>query len=434
MSSLGTRIRELEAFREEFLSGGFPQRSALGPGAISSQFLRSKSITSNMLDVSELSAVAANTGALTVTGSLVAGSGATTMGYDPATGLYIGAASIGAAPFGVTPAGAMTSTSATITGSVTANTLSANGSGSIAGWTIDSTKLSQGNTGIGASGVYRMWSGNLGTPASANFSVDSSGNIKSNGGSIAGMTVDSSKMIVGNAGVGSSGGYNLWSGNATPSSAPFRVDTSGNMVSSAATITGAVTANSGSFTGSITTSNLDANGGTMAALTVDGTITIGTGGKIQWNSTGSFIDDDEIAISSSGSSKITFRTSGTTYGGIYTSAGQMSIVNGNSANFSIEVTGGQVDIAADDGFNVYTVGAAAINLSSADDIYLTLGDAGGTNLFYVRDSGAQPVFGVNSNGDLIRPITNDATGLGAYYGRVPIYINGTLKYLGVYDA
>lgn len=28
---------------------------------------------------------------------------------------------------------------------------------------------------------------------------------------------------------------------------------------------------------------------------------------------------------------------------------------------------------------------------------------------------------------------NDATALGAYYGRVPIYINGTLKYLGVYS-
>ena len=60
-------------------------------------------------------------------------------------------------------------------------------------------------------------------------------------------------------------------------------------------------------------------------------------------------------------------------------------------------------------------------------------DSAGTYQFQIRDSGNVSVFAVTSDGDLVRPIANDATGLGAYYGRIPIYINGTLKYLGVYS-
>lgn len=425
MTSLSTRIRELEAFREEFLSGGFPQRSALGPGAISSQFLRSKSITSNMLDVSELSAVAANTGALTVSGALVAGSGANTMGYDPATGLYIGGATIGASPFGVTPAGAMTATGVTVTGSVTASTLSANGTGSIAGWTIDSTKLSQGNTGIGASGVYRMWSGNLGTPASSNFSVDSSGNIKSAGGTIAGMTVDSSKMVVGNVGVGSSGGYSFWAGNSTPSSAQFRVDASGNMTASLATITGAVTASSGSFTGSVTTSNLDANAGEIGGLDVDGTLTVTTSGKIQsgkttygsgtgwlieynsgtprldigsssaylrWDGsaltmkgrmefgTNSYIESDAIVVSASASSSLTFKNTTTSYLEMGALSATAYITAVNSADLIIGSSGGFVTIGA------------------AESVAINMGDFGGTYSVLLRDSAGVNQWSVNSDG------------------------------------
>ena len=60
-------------------------------------------------------------------------------------------------------------------------------------------------------------------------------------------------------------------------------------------------------------------------------------------------------------------------------------------------------------------------------------DSAGTYQVQIRDSGNVSVFAVTSDGDLVRPIANDATALGAYYGRVPIYINGTLKYLGVYS-
>lgn len=424
MASLYQRIKELEAFKEEVLSGAYPQRSMLGPGAISSQFLRTKSITSSMLDVSELSSVAANTGALTVTGDLIAGSGANTLGYSPTNGLYLGNATPGSAPFRVASDGTMVATAATLTGTVTANTLTANNAGSIAGWTIDSAKLSQGNTGIGNSGVYRFWSGNLGSPSLSNFSVDSSGNIKSAGGTIAGMSVDSAKMTVGNAGVGSSGGYNFWSGNSTPSSAPFRVSTAGALTSTSATVTGAVTATSGSFTGSITTSNIDANGGTLAALTVDGTITLGTGGKIT-DADGSFWDSTGITLISSGSfgDSIKWKSGGSDIGSIYVVSGYIRL-SYNSGGF-VQANGTAAILSGPSSNTTFSVDSAGA--------LVRLSDSAGSSTFGVANSSAVTKFGVNSFGDLIRPIANDSTAVGAYYGRIPIYINGSLKYLAVYS-
>ena len=57
----------------------------------------------------------------------------------------------------------------------------------------------------------------------------------------------------------------LFLGNATFGSAPFRVSLAGALTATSATITGAI----------------DANSGTIGALTVDGTLTIGTGGSIK---------------------------------------------------------------------------------------------------------------------------------------------------------
>lgn len=68
--SLSKAIRDLQQFRDDFLDGMYPQRSALGPGSLSSTILKSKSITSSMIDVSELAAVAVNTGSLTISGVL----------------------------------------------------------------------------------------------------------------------------------------------------------------------------------------------------------------------------------------------------------------------------------------------------------------------------------------------------------------------------
>ncbi len=62
-----------------------------------------------------------------------------------------------------------------------------------------------------------------------------------------------------------------------------------------------------------------------------------------------------------------------------------------------------------------------------------LADSGGSYNWSVKNSSATQVFGISSNGSLFRAIANDATALGAYYGRVPFYINGSLKYLAVYN-
>jgi hypothetical protein len=59
--------------------------------------------------------------------------------------------------------------------------------------------------------------------------------------------------------------YRLYAGHATPASAPFRV-----------TQAGVLTATNASITGTI-----DANAGTIGSLTVDGTLTIGTGGSVK---------------------------------------------------------------------------------------------------------------------------------------------------------
>jgi hypothetical protein len=69
----------------------------------------------------------------------------------------------------------------------------------------------------------------------------------------------------------------FWAGSthANRATASFRVTAGGALTATGATISGAITATSGSFTGAI-----DANSGTLGALTVDGTLTIGTGGSI----------------------------------------------------------------------------------------------------------------------------------------------------------
>jgi hypothetical protein len=85
------------------------------------------------------------------------------------------------------------------------------------------------------------------------------------------------------------------------------------------------------------------------------------------------------------------------------------------------------------GSNIAYIAAEANSTAANSWIYVNLADAAGASQFRIHDSAAAQVFGVNSDGDIIRPIANDSTALGAYYGRVPIYINGSLKYLAVYS-
>ena len=61
----------------------------------------------------------------------------------------------------------------------------------------------------------------------------------------------------------------------------FQVDAFGNMIASSATITGVVNATSGSFTGTVTTANLNATGGTIGGITINGSNGIIVGSVFQ---------------------------------------------------------------------------------------------------------------------------------------------------------
>ncbi len=75
MVSERQQLNDVVQFMNDFLAGAYPQRSALGPGALQKNFFKSKSITSGMIDVSNLEAVSTKTGNLTVDGNVTVGTG-----------------------------------------------------------------------------------------------------------------------------------------------------------------------------------------------------------------------------------------------------------------------------------------------------------------------------------------------------------------------
>jgi len=219
-------------------------------------------------------------------------------GADATYRIWAGHATAASATFRVTQTGVLTATGATITGSITAT------SGAIGGWTVGATTITGGDAVLFSTGVlvlgtandvvklsaadatYRLWVGNA-TAGSAPFRVSKTGALTTTaltatGGTIAGwditnddisknnLILDSSGLII--AGTGNdkatidatNATYRFWIGNATAASAPFRVTNSGALVATSATITGAITATSGS----------------LEDLDIDGTLTMGASGAI----------------------------------------------------------------------------------------------------------------------------------------------------------
>lgn len=154
------------------------------------------------------------------------------------------------------------------------------------------------------------------------------------------------------------------------------------------------------------------------------------GDSIKWNHGGS----DVGSITGSTSGMYMYQGSsgfGTSH--LFLSSSAARLQHGSSGYF-LSVTGAGIQT----GGPIYpgTTGLiqSANSLSYVNEgIAIVLGDAGGTYAWDVRNSNGTRVFGVSSNGSLFRAIANDATALGSYFGRVPIYINGSLKYLAVYN-
>ena len=182
---------------------------------------------------------------------------------DDTNGMWLGAAAFGDAPFSVNLSGDLVATSATLTGAITAT------SGSIGGWTISTGLLYAGDAGtrVGmAPATYPFYAG-ANDASTAPFRVNTAGNlvctnITATGGTIGGFTIGASSLTAG-AGAAAVGlapaTYPFYAGNTTAASAPFRVDTAG-----------AVTATSGAI-----------GGWTLGATTLSSTnITIDSGNEL----------------------------------------------------------------------------------------------------------------------------------------------------------
>lgn len=210
----------------------------------------------------------------------------------------------------------------------------------------------------------------------------------------------------------------------------------------------AISANLGTITaGTITGGTITASvitTGTLAADRISGGSLGGSfnlgGANVTVNSTGVITNSDGdtwgpngITLKSAGSfgDSIKWQVSGVDKGSIYASSS--SIVLAYPSGF-VQSLGSSSFLV--DGGTAFFLLSSASNISEIavpHGVKVTLGDAGGTYSFAVRNSSGTQVFGVSSNGGLFRAIANDSTALGTYYGRVPIYINGSLKYLAVYN-
>lgn len=190
-------------------------------------------------------------------------------------------------------------------GAVTASNITATG-GTIGGWAIDSNKIYQAlavspyiagiYTGSSSSSGLTFFAGaTTSTGTSASFTVTNAGavtatnanitgtvstnNITATGGTVGGWTLSSTSLTSGTGastvGIATSGGYAFYAGDSTPASAEFRVTPGGALTATDATITGSVTATSGSIGGwSIGAATISSSSGNVV-LSNSGIITAG---------------------------------------------------------------------------------------------------------------------------------------------------------------
>lgn len=484
------RISQLEQLVDDIAAGLY--RIPIGPGAISNKALKPKSVTAGTISVADLESVNAKTGSLTVNGALslnTSGSiaiGKTSYADNATGGLWVGYTggtymlNLGNSTYSMKWDGSALN----ITGNITATT------GTIGGWTIGATDLTSdaGATGMASSGGYRIWVGDA-TPANAEFRVSSAGALTATSATITGAITATSGTL---GTLSITGTLNMASGSIFKSGMTAHGTGSGwwfeNNAGTPIMAIGSNSSSGFSFNGTdmylfgqavIGTIEVSINGNIRSGAS---SYASGTGWILEYNggtprfrvgtatSGTNYLAFDGTNIEMRG--KLKFGSGGNSYldGTIqhFELTGSNTAViemKAGAANPAIQIEGfanstdaqstysatatnagtlraGSVFVnatAADNTTNV-TVRASKAGVTQSEFVaegdgyaYVGLGDSAGAKNFEVRDSSGAMVLGVNSNGELIRPITNDATALGAYYGRVPIYINGSLKYLGVYS-
>jgi len=209
--------------------------------------------------------------------ALYAGTTTTRIQLDTSAGIHLGATAFADAPFRVSLAGALVATSATVTGAITAS------SGSVGSFTIGTylytgtkTAYNDANAGVHLGSDGLGIGNNVFTVSSAGALVATSatitGTVTSTAGTIGGFTLSSTALYAGatttRIQLDTTSGIHL--GATAFADAPFRVSLAGALTCTTATITGAITATSGSigsftigtylYTGSKTAYN-DANAG-----------------------------------------------------------------------------------------------------------------------------------------------------------------------------
>lgn len=467
-------------------------RIPIGPGAINNKALKPKSVTAGTISVSDLESVNAKTGNLTANGTITVNStgsiaiGKTSYADDSTGGMWVGYSggtyklNLGNSTYSVKWDGSALN----ITGNITATT------GTIGGWTIGATDLTSdaGATGMASSGGYRIWVGDA-TPANAEFRVSSAGALTATSATITGAITATSGTL---GTLGITGTLNMASGSIFKSGMTAHGTGSGwwfeNNAGTPIMAIGSNSSSGFSFNGT----NMY-----LFGQAVIGTIEVSTNGNIRSGASSYASGTGWILEYNGGTPRfrVGTATSGTNYlafdgtniemrGKLKFGSGGNSYLDGTIQHFEltgsntavIEMKAGAANPAiqiqgfanSTDAQSTYSAtatnagtlraGSVFVNATAADNTtnvtvraskagvtqsefvaegdgyaYVGLGDSAGAKNFEVRDSSGAMVLGVNSNGELIRPITNDATALGAYYGRVPIYINGSLKYLGVYS-
>ena len=476
MPSLDQRLSYLEDIAAQLEQGAFTMPTALGPNKLSKNTIKGKSITGVMIDANDLSAVKTNTGSLSVTGNLTIGTGgslrsgktAYTDTVNPGyfIGLDSGTPKIRVGNAGHTKGFVWDGTDLIITGTITAT------SGTIGGWSIGATDLTadSGATGIASSGSYRLWIGDA-TPSLAEFSVTSAGAMSATSGSIGGWTIDSINGLklgttTSTRGI-STGSIAFYAGNATPSSAPFRVTTGGAITAESGTI-GGLTLSASSISG--TNWSVDSSGtmtstaGTIGGLTIgSSSLTVPSGKQLKFGASAADYLDNNILhfeVGAGETGKVEFRNGSIanySYFAAY-SATNLTFLNcyalgSTNRKALIELRGTDSNTSTYVRLNAYNSSSADTFLGMGADGTLAfassgigntrmnfdgnnwvfaLNDAAGSYSFKVNDSAAQTQFGISSNGAFTYPDA-DGTALGTYAGRIPWYVAGNLRYVPYYN-
>jgi hypothetical protein len=213
--------------------------------------------------------------------TLSAGTGTTQITLDTTQGIWLGASTFAAAPFSVNRAGSLYSTSGRIGGWLigtfnlySSNILLDNNTGTISVGSAASTVNMNKTDGIFAGGS---------TFASAPFSVSLAGALYATAANITGAINATSGSFSGNvtsaATISGAGitGSTITGGSLNIGSGAFTVNSSGQLYCNSVNLSGYINATSGNFSGAVYASSLSVSGATIAGdATVTGTLTGGT--------------------------------------------------------------------------------------------------------------------------------------------------------------